>query len=81
MYLCSSCGAVDFVNRRYVSTNLDGIASQATVFLNFVVNLICKGTVVSLERYGLKDNRGVRRFYDGIRFVFMEMVQIYYLLK
>jgi hypothetical protein len=48
-------GAVDFLYRRFVSSNLHGIASQTTVVLSSVNTLICTVRSVSLERYGLED--------------------------
>jgi hypothetical protein len=42
-------GSVDFPDRRYVSTNLHGIASQTTVVLIVVNTLKFKVRFVSLE--------------------------------
>jgi hypothetical protein len=50
---------VDFLDRRYLSTNLHDIVSQTTVVLIFVSTLNCTVWFVSLESYGLKVNRDV----------------------
>jgi hypothetical protein len=50
-------GTVDFLDRRYLSTNLHGIASQTTVVLRFSSTLICTVRFVSLERYELKKKK------------------------